>query len=100
MFFNAAQVLPCYIIKLRDTGSGDKKTETHQLPPQLQKYQEEANTDNDDAKRKREKLLARVGQLQLNIHKYHISHDNRYQRKIVFLYSGKFLPLCSQYYCY
>ena len=66
VFFNASQVLPCYIIKLRSTGLDDKKQLQHQPPPLLQKYQEEANTESDNAKRKQEKLLARVGQLQLH----------------------------------
>ena len=61
MFFNASQVLPCYVIRLRFTGLGDKKAPVHHIPPLLQKYQEEVNTANDDAKRKQEKLLARVG---------------------------------------
>lgn len=60
VFFNASQVLPCYIIKLRSTGLDNKQQPQHQLPPLLQKYQEEANTEDDNAKRKQEKLLARV----------------------------------------
>ena len=59
VFFNAGQVLPCYIIRLRPTGTGDTKAPLHQLPPLLQKYQAEANND-DNAKKKQEKLLARV----------------------------------------
>ena len=60
VFFNASQVLPCYIIKLRSTGFDSKKQSQPQLPPLLQKYQEEENAKDDDAKRKQEKLLARV----------------------------------------
>ena len=59
VFFNAAQVLPCYIIRLRSTGVDDQQPH-HQLPPLLQKYQEEANSESDNAKRRQEKLLARV----------------------------------------
>jgi len=62
VFFNASQVLPCYIIRLQDTGLGDD-TSHHQPPPLLQKYQESSNAEDDDAKKKQEKLLARVGQL-------------------------------------
>ena len=65
VFFNASQVLPCYIIKLQSSEStrvGHGKQSHHQLPPLLQRYQEEARTESDDAKRKHEKLLARVGQ--------------------------------------
>ena len=72
VFFNASQVLPCYIIKLQSsesTGVDHGKQSHHQLPPLLQRYQEEARTESDDAKRKQEKLLARVGQTIHTTHK-------------------------------
>jgi len=59
VFFNAAQVLPCYVIKLH-YGPYNKQQHPQQLPPLLQKYQEENDEEITDAKKKQEKLLARV----------------------------------------
>ena len=59
VFFNATQVLPCYVIKLQH-GPIDRQYAVQQLPPLLQKYQEENNEDITDVKKKQEKLLARV----------------------------------------
>ncbi|XP_065906292.1 uncharacterized protein [Dysidea avara] len=59
VFFNAAQVLPCYVIKLQH-GPIDRQYTVQQLPPLLQKFQEENNEDITDVKKKQEKLLARA----------------------------------------
>jgi len=59
VFFNATQVLPCYVIKLHYKPA-NKQYPTQHLPPLLQKYQEEDSEDATDAKKKQEKLIARV----------------------------------------